>query len=125
LITAAAARKHRHQFLFLARRHAGSPAGLRETISAQPPQRHRRRIFAWFFIVCHADRMTRTAICLKAENMSRFRLPLFQISAFPLITPPLPLEKIPIYPHRLDAARVIRLGAVIKKEPGQPNSQTL
>jgi len=41
------------------------------------------------------------------------------------ITPPLPLEKIAVYPHRLDAARVIRLGAVIKKEPGQPNSQTL
>jgi hypothetical protein len=46
------------------------------------------------------------------------------ISAF-RIAPPLPLKKIPVNPHRLNAARVIRLGAVIKKEPGQPNSQTL
>jgi len=93
---------------------------LRETISAQPPQRHRRRIFAWFFIICHADRMTRTAICLKAENMSRFRLPLFQISAFPLIAPPLPLEKVPVNSHRLDAAWVIRFRAVIKKSLANP-----
>jgi len=35
LITAAAARKHRNQFLFLARRHANSPVGGRETISAR------------------------------------------------------------------------------------------
>jgi hypothetical protein len=41
------------------------------------------------------------------------------------IAPPLPLKKVPVNPHRLDAARIIRLGAVIKKEPGQPNSQTL
>jgi hypothetical protein len=27
-------------------------------------------------------------------------------------SPPLPLEKIPVNPHRLDAARIIRLGAV-------------
>ena len=28
------------------------------------------------------------------------------------ISPPLPLEKVPVNPHRLDAARIIRLGAV-------------
>src|ERR1035437_9466815 len=39
-LTAAAARTRRNQFLFPARRHAGSPAGLRETISAR---RHPRR----------------------------------------------------------------------------------
>jgi hypothetical protein len=46
------------------------------------------------------------------------------ISAF-RIAPSLPLKKVPVNPHRLDAARIVRLGAVIKKEPGQPNSQTL
>src|ERR1035437_5906936 len=39
----------------------------------------------------------------------------FPLSAFSFaspVAPPLPLEKIPVNPHRLNAARVVRLGAV-------------
>ena len=41
--------------------------------TAQPSQRHRRRILFWFRITCHIRSMTRTGILLKAENVEPVR----------------------------------------------------
>jgi hypothetical protein len=42
------------------------------------------------------------------------------------IIPPMPLEKIPVNPHRLDAARIIRLGAVdAATNPIMPGTPTV
>ena len=66
--------------LALRRCHAGRPCGT-ALQSAQPPQRHRRRILAWFF-VCHGIRMTGEPLRLKTE-LKIANLPLATIILWP------------------------------------------
>jgi len=82
-------RRFKRSGLALCRRHAGRPR--RPALqSAQPPQRHRRRILCGF--CSHAVRMTQTAKRLKEENILQIFLFTFQIEKSLFTRGPFPVK---------------------------------